>query len=452
MSKRQLINGLDKKLQQNTINEIKELFGEDFLTKGKDLQRHQLKILWNRVDYLSTVELYLIGNAIKHNKHNIEWIEDLKKKVIKNKEGSIRGFIYELFISSVISDSILAEPSQEGYDLKIKNSGLLDVNLSIKKMLLSEKEIAYKKDFKELEVQFKKILQTNKLNGVSLIIKVDKFDFQKAQEIIKKAITYFKQYPFFEGVIDSMFVSISYMQPNYELYTKKLSYQFNLIIPFDNIEEKRFVKKLSDAVKNINKLNLKENELNSIIIGLSPSQSIYEAKKILEKEINKGISKSKDDSMFVPLEDINNIDNEDKYRNIIFIILAKHVPVVDNKNDTTHIRHEFAFVLNIKNAIKYKDKFKTLVFSIELGTIGIIEKESDESYLIIGNNGKISNCYSFQAICKHQLIREVEANVRYDFSEKGQHKENTITFFKQGKYITTISPFNYGEYDNLLIL
>ncbi|MDD3009581.1 MAG: hypothetical protein PHQ70_12055 [Arcobacter sp.] len=223
MSKRQLINGLDKKLQQNTINEIKELFGEDFLTKGKDLQRHQLKILWNRVDYLSTVELYLIGNAIKHNKHNIEWIEDLKKKVIKNKEGSIRGFIYELFISSVISDSILAEPSQEGYDLKIKNSGLLDVNLSIKKMLLSEKEIAYKKDFKELEVQFKKILQTNKLNGVSLIIKVDKFDFQKAQEIIKKAITYFKQYPFFEGVIDSMFVSISYMQPNYELYTKKLS-------------------------------------------------------------------------------------------------------------------------------------------------------------------------------------------------------------------------------------
>ena len=74
MSKRQLINGLDKKLQQNTINEIKELFGEDFLTKGKDLQRHQLKILWNRVDYLSTVELYLIGNAIKHNKHNIEWI------------------------------------------------------------------------------------------------------------------------------------------------------------------------------------------------------------------------------------------------------------------------------------------------------------------------------------------------------------------------------------------
>lgn len=182
---RQLIQSLDKELQLNTINEIKELFGEEFLTKGRDLKNHQLKILWNRVDYLSTVELYLIGNAIKHNKHNIEWIEDLKKKVIKNIEGSIRGFIYELFISSVISDSILAEPSQESYDLKIKNSGQLGVNLSIKKMILSEKEIEYKKNFKELEVQFKKILQTNKLNGVTLLIKANKFDFQIAKGIIK---------------------------------------------------------------------------------------------------------------------------------------------------------------------------------------------------------------------------------------------------------------------------
>lgn len=448
---RQLIQSLDKELQLNTINEIKELFGEEFLTKGRDLKNHQLKILWNRVDYLSTVELYLIGNAIKHNKHNIEWIEDLKKKVIKNKEGSIRGFIYELFISSVINDSVLAEPSQESYDLKIKNSGQLGVNLSIKKMILSEKEIEYKKNFKELEVQFKKILQTNKLNRVSLIIKADKFDFQIAKEVIKKAIAHYKQFPFFEGVIDNMFVSISNMQLEYELHTKKVSYQFNLIIPFDNIEEKRFLNKLSAAVSNIKKLDLKENELNSIIIGLSPSQSIYQAKKILEKEINKGVLKLEDGSMFIPSED-NNINIENKYKNILFIVLAKHIPVVDEKDDSTHIRHEFAFVLNPKNAIKYKDKFKPFVFTVELGSVGMIEKESDESYMSIGSRGKITNCYSFQAICKHQLIRETDGNVRYHFSKYGQHKENTITFFKNGKYLTTISPFNYGEYDNLLIL
>ncbi len=452
MSKRQLINDLDKELQENTINEIKELFGEEFLTKGRDLQKHQLKILWNRVDYLSTVELYLIGNAIKHNKHNIEWIKDLKKKVTKNKEGSIRGFIYELFISSVISDSILAEPSQEGYDLKIKNSGLLDINLSIKKMVLSDKEKEYKNYFHELEVKFKKILQTNKLNGVTLIIKTDKFDFQKTQEVIKKAITNFQTYSYFQGMIDDMFVYISDMFLDYELYTKKLSYQFNLIIPFDNIEEKRFIKKVRESVKNINQLNIKKNELNSIIIGLSPSQSIYEAKMILEKEIHKGIFKSEDDSMFVPLENIHNIDNEDKYSNILFIILAKHVPAIDKKNDTTHIRHEFAIVFNTKNLLKYKDQFKKFVFSIELGSVNMIEKENDESYLNIGDNLKISNCYSFQSIYKHQFIRETQINTRYNFLKNGQHKENTISFFKDGKYITTISPFNYGEYNNLLIL
>ena len=74
MKKRQLIPGMNNDLQLNTINEIKELFGENFLTKGRDLNIHQLKILWNRVDYLSTVELYLIGYSIKHNKHNKDWI------------------------------------------------------------------------------------------------------------------------------------------------------------------------------------------------------------------------------------------------------------------------------------------------------------------------------------------------------------------------------------------
>ena len=89
------------------------------------------------------------------------------------------------------------------------------------------------------------------------------------------------------------------------------------------------------------------------------------------------------------------LDNEDKYSNILFIILAKHVPVIDKKNDTTHIRHEFAIVFNTKNLLKYKDQFKKFVFSIELGSVNMIEKENDESYLNIGDNLKISNSTTY---------------------------------------------------------
>lgn len=113
MKKRQPIIGIDSKPQQDIINEIRELFGDKFLTKGKYLKTYQLKILWNRVDYLSTLELYLIGYAIKHNKHNKEWIEDFKNKVLKNREDSIRDFIYKLFISSIIKNSTLAKPTQK---------------------------------------------------------------------------------------------------------------------------------------------------------------------------------------------------------------------------------------------------------------------------------------------------------------------------------------------------
>ena len=365
MIKRQLIHDLDNNLQLNTINEIKELFGEEFLTKGRDLNNHQLKILWNRVDYLSTVELYLIGYSIKHNKHNKEWIEDFRNKVKKNKEGSIRGFIYESFISSIIRNSILADPSQESYDLKIKNSGLLDVNLSIKKMLLSEKEIAYKKSFEVLENEYKKVLQTNKLNGIYLVIKTYEYDYNKIYNVIKSVPKLFKQSSFFgfNGVVDDMNVIITKMQPDYELYEKKLSYQFNLIIPFGKVEEKRFINKLSDAVKNINKLNLKENELNSILIGLSPSQSIYDAKKILEEELNKGILKLDDGSMFIPSKEIDEVDLNDKYRNIMFIVLAKHIPVT-TQNNAIQVRHEFAYVFNTKNFIKFRAKFKPFVLGL----------------------------------------------------------------------------------------
>lgn len=453
MGKRQLINDIDDNSQLETINEIKELFGEKFLTKGRDLDTHQLKILWNRVDYLSTVELYLIGNSIKHNKYNQEWIDDFKSKVIKNKEGSVRGFIYELFISSIINNSILAEPSQECYDLKIKNSQSLDINLSIKKMLLSEKEVAYKKGFEELEIKFKKILQTNKLNGVALFIKTDNYDYDEIYDVIKNVPKFFKQNTHFYDVISDMEVTIFKMRPEYELFEKKLSYQFNLMIPFEKVEETRFIKKLKKSVDNINKFDIKENELNAILIGISPSQSIYEAKKILEKEINKGISKMKDGSMFIPANEIENTNSKDKYRNLMFIVLAKHIPVT-TKDNNTHIRHEFAYVINTKNFIKYQYKFKPIVNKIELGSIGIIMKENDESCLTIGNNEnhmKIKNCYFYQAICKHEFIRDFKYDERYNLASANLHKESTITFIKDGKYLT-LSPFNYGKYNNLLIL
>lgn len=453
MEKRQLIDDIDDKLQLNIINEIKELFGEKFLTKGRDLNTHQLKILWNRVDYLSTVELYLIGNSINHNKHNREWIEDFKSKIVKNKEGSIRGFTYESFISSIISNSILADPSQESYDLKIENHGLLDVNLSIKKMLLSEKEIAYRKDFEYLETRYIKILQTNKLNGVMLFIKINKYDYAKIYNVIKKVPKLFKQNSFFHGIIDDMEVFISKIEPDYELFEQKLSYQFNLIIPFEKVEETRFIKKLRKSVININKLDKKDNELNSILIGLSPSQSIYEAKKILEKEINKDIFKLDDGSMFIPSEKIDNVNIEDKYRNISFIVLVKHVPVT-TKDNSTYIRHEVAYVFNTKNFIKFRSEFRTLVLKVQVGSIGIIENENDESYISVGDNEnplKIKNCYSYQSLCKHEFIKDYKNNIKYSLSGINRYKENTITFQKEGSYLT-ITPFNYGKYNNLLIL
>lgn len=90
---------------------------------------------------------------------------------------------------------------------------------------------------------------------------------------------------------------------------------------------------------------------------------------------------------------------------------------------------------------------------MKLGSVAIINNKNDESYFSLGNNEnslKISDCYSYQSICKHEFIEKYN-EIKYNFQNIGQYKENTITFLINGKY-TTISPFNYGEYDNLLII
>lgn len=132
---------------------------------------------------------------------------------------------------------------KNNYDLKIKTPKSLNINLSIKKMLLSKKELYYKSEFRELENKYKKILQTNKINGIILIIKSSEYNHDKIYNVIKSVPKYIKQNPYFNGEIDNMEVFISKMKFDYGMSNTKLSYQFNLIIPYDDIERKRFLKK-----------------------------------------------------------------------------------------------------------------------------------------------------------------------------------------------------------------
>ena len=61
-------------------------------------------------------------------------------------------------------------------------------------------------------------LETNKLNGISLIIEATKFDYEKIYNIIKNVPRLIDKYPYFEGMIDDMNVFVSKMKSDYELF------------------------------------------------------------------------------------------------------------------------------------------------------------------------------------------------------------------------------------------
>jgi len=386
--KRQIPNGFDKINFLKTIDNIKLLFSERWLNKNPT--KNIFKQLWHRRDFLASSELYIIGLGIGKlkNNSNEEWLKDLYKQVNKNKEAGIYGIFYELFIYILYQNKLeLAIPNQANYDLKIIKEKQT-IYTSIKKLTTSEDEKKLKQNFIDLEKFYVKELKKTKLNGFSLFLhfnNYDDFSLNNAKKIIKDTLA--KKDNLTNSSYFTILKEIKCNENNFIIHNNnKISYQFNLIIPYNKNEQKRFINLFKRASTNLNKIN----ECNLINIGLSSTVDMQTAKKWL----------------------INEFDNNIHTR-ISGVLLTQYLPAHNMKDDSTHLNLQFNFIYN-KNA-KNKIDFTDEVFKMEL-PIGTISQKSSNYHIMTDNDSfEITEHYMFQSgykLCKH-LFGKMEYKFSY---------------------------------------
>lgn len=385
--RRQIPNGFDENIFLKTIDCIKTIFSERWLNNNPT--KNIFKQLWHRKDFLAASELYIIGlgiNKLQKNNYN-DWLKDLYTQINKNEEATIYGIIYELFIYTLFQNNIeLAKPNQAHYDFKIiKNKQT--IYTSIKKLTTSKQEKELEQNFHDLELFYTEELKRNKLNGLALFLhfnKHEEFSVNNAKKIIKNTLV--KKNNLTSDNYFTILKEIKCDTDNFIIHNNKISYQFNLVIPYNEQEQKRFINLFKKASTNLNKID----ECNLIIIGLSSTVDMKTATKW-----------------------INNEFERDKYTRISGVLLTQYLPAHDINENSTHLNLQFNFIYNI-NA-KYKIDFTDQTFQMEL-PIGTISQKSSNFHLITDNEAlEITDHYMFQSgykLCEH-LFGKMEYNFSY---------------------------------------
>lgn len=406
--KRQIPNDFDEENFLKTIDYIKSLFNERWL--NKNTTKNIFKQLWHRKDFLASSELYIIGlgiNKLNNNNYN-DWLKDLYKQINKNKESAIYGIVYELFIYTLFTNKIeLADPNQAHYDLKIMKDKQT-IYTSIKKLTTSEQEKKLKQDFIDLEKFYIKELKKNKLNGLSLYLHFNNyqdFNIDKAKKIIKDTLS--KKDNLTHNIYFTILKEIKCNENNFAIHSNQISYQFNLVIPYDEREQKRFINLFKRASNNLNKMD----ECNLIIIGLSSTIDMQTAKKWLINEFNKN-----------------------KYTRISGVLLTQYLPAQNIKENSTHLNLQFNFIYNA-NA-KYKIDFTDETFKMEL-PIGTISQKSSNFHIITDNGSlEMTEHYIFQS--GYKLCEHLFGKMEYSFSYVPNLIEETLILNKKIRAIRPI--------------
>lgn len=153
--KRRYPNDISEQEIDKALNEITLFFKDDWLSLENG--DHPLQLLWNRSDILSTLELYIFGEALRQmNLVNSKWLKGQIKLIKGNDENNRRGAFFEIIgLSYFINSSsklIPAPNSKPGFDATIL-SNEQKTYISSKSFGRSKHDREFENEAKETEEQ-----------------------------------------------------------------------------------------------------------------------------------------------------------------------------------------------------------------------------------------------------------------------------------------------------------
>lgn len=423
---RQIPKGIPNDDVNECIQVIEDLLGEKWLGKNNK-SLNKMQALWSRKDYLATIELYTLGNAIRGIKARgeVEWLNDFCKQVKSPNESNLAGAVFEAISFSMFSDNHIVDlpsPGTPGYDLTVL-FGERRVNVSCKKLQNSDKYKKARTEFEFLKKKFSDILKDNNVTGQQLVFFSEKnVPFPARNKIIKHVRDLIKGRNVESKLkgFDVFLKQISSDVDGFSLSNIELSYLVNLIVKHESSEQKRYEDLFRKASRNMAKHSLPESgkQMNAIMIDLPESVSVESAKEWTENRFVNDGSK------------------------ISFVMLMRILPAISEDGSVTKTVIQLGVVVNpnsdgkLFDLIDFKsgEQFKLTI------PFGSVSYDSPKNLLVTDSgNFNTDGSYAFQSgeITYQQVNKDlvefnllprpnVSYNVLFKRDENGGFLKNVI--------------------------
>ncbi|MEZ9125391.1 hypothetical protein AB4145_02155 [Vibrio splendidus] len=313
---------------EEALTSIIEYFGIDYLESNSN---HTLPTLWNRPDRLATVELYTLGKCLQQfSEENQKWLKSTIRKIKKENPRNTLGFFTEIFFFGVFSlfeSKIHPAPGKNpGYDFSIDLVNGNSQVVSIKNIDASDSYAFFKSQSDLVRSTFVKAL-ARKGYGLSLQIISDKTltkpDFDKIIKFLSKGRFKLNQACQLDKSILLNFASLP--STEYAYSRQKVSHTIQIMSMPAKSEKLRYVKKIRQAVNNLNKnVETKNNQVKVVFMRMHEGANY----KHMEQ----------------PIKEL--IDSEE-----IDCVICYQPTYVRNEHNQSHLNHCIKFEANAKYAL-----------------------------------------------------------------------------------------------------
>lgn len=389
-------------------------FGSEWLLKDDN---HPLQILWKRRDFLSTIELLTLGNAIIGiEKIDNAWVKDQISKTLLDKNNR-NGAFFEIIGLSYLVDRnhsvVPAKKSQPGYDAVITSASGGNIHLSLKKYDMSQKYREFKESAEKTEALVVDLAkQHNMLSTLVLTAKADKYpernDWVQIYDNLKALFEQYNQdkKQIFGVTNEGWLVKISELAGDHEFSERHNSYTFIASSPYHKNEGKNLFSKIDEACHNLDVHGVTEDNdtINMLFIHLPETASVPACTKYANEYFS--------------------LWPEVKLSGVIFY-QPTFVTNLDTKQN--HVDHAFSFALNSDRFVKWRQKHGAIAFDNLLGSVS---SGGTTMKIMNGhdNNGlDISETYLYQSGHHYYSCKASEGMFPLNFTAPGLVSHSIVT-------------------------
>lgn len=387
MMERQLPGPIPRDEFFQTIEAFEHYVGSDWLS-AQPPDASPLAQVWNRVDYLSSLELFTVADSYRQMapRTDAEWLAHYRSALRSHNAKDILSQTYELMSAAMFSyghDVKLCRPSYHGYDFTVADAGKT-VRVSCKKLGPSDGERKFREQARQIYEHVR--ATATRLRTPSFQVVLELFDPEnrfkltlgELQSGITNQLVAYRGGPPVRRGIGGWRLTIAPLHwgpDNRPVDRDYASHIFIYIAPHAQDEQRRFADRFKEAAQKlkIHGQPINDDNVNVVMIGLPPAVSLDTATRWLRHKFSR--------------------DNS----SVSAVLLNR--PMLASSADMSSIsfQYEMAFVTNPNAKITWNRSLpRGFTNSLKVPIGSLTETESYPALNLGGELIKLKDKYTFQ--------------------------------------------------------